>query len=191
MSKTLYLSLYNAVMLVLWSIFLLHTINVIMEQGTRTAHSSNTDHLLMLQSMAGLEIIHAVLGLVKSGVAQSALQWASRMFAIIVGMMRTDGGMQESKAFAIVAIAWSVADIIRYAFYLQPTWRVTRWLRYSAFLVLYPMGAAGEAFLVYRGRAGLESPWDMAVLAILCIVYPVGFGLLYTHMLKQRVRQLN
>ena len=61
---------------------------------------------------------------------------------------------RTNPAFASMIIAWSFSEIIRYSFYtfnllgLQPPqWLV--WIRYSAFYVLYPIGAGSEWFLTW------------------------------------------
>jgi very-long-chain (3R)-3-hydroxyacyl-CoA dehydratase len=50
-------------------------------------------------------------------------------------------------------LAWSVTEIIRYTFYFFSVIGVNipplTYLRYSTFLLLYPIGAASEAFLSF------------------------------------------
>jgi len=52
-----------------------------------------------------------------------------------------------------MVLAWSLAEIIRYTFYafnlagLNSSTLV--WIRYTAFYVLYPVGASSEASLIY------------------------------------------
>jgi hypothetical protein len=63
-----------------------------------------------------------------------------------------------------MVFAWSVAEVIRYSFY---TLSLTGfdvyplvWLRYTAFYILYPLGASSEASLIYLS---LPSPsmWNL------------------------------
>ena len=53
-----------------------------------------------------------------------------------------------------MVLAWSLADVIRYSYFMillagssMPGW--LKWLRYSLFFVLYPIGIGGEWFLMY------------------------------------------
>ena len=45
--------------------------------------------------------------------------------------------------FAALVVVWALSDVVRYPYYLLTTINVTNkpmeWLRYSAFIVLYPM----------------------------------------------------
>jgi len=106
----------------------------------------------------------------------------------------------QSWAFIAMATAWSLADIIRYLFYFsEAIWPssgkpgLLRKLRYSAFILLYPIGAASEVLLVEGARRMQVMkgvfPWNHAVLGILA-AYPFGFLYLYGHMLRQRAKQL-
>lgn len=49
-------------------------------------------------------------------------------------------------------LAWGITEVIRYAFYatkeLQCTLYVITWLRYTTFVVLYPMGVSSELAMV-------------------------------------------
>lgn len=47
-------------------------------------------------------------------------------------------------------IAWSLAEVIRFSYYLMKTNATLKWLRYTAFVVLYPFGIVGEIRLVER-----------------------------------------
>ena len=60
--------------------------------------------------------------------------------------------------------AWSLADVVRYSYFVillagssVPSW--LKWLRYSLFFVLYPVGIGGEWFLMYgAARAADATP---------------------------------
>jgi very-long-chain (3R)-3-hydroxyacyl-CoA dehydratase len=52
-----------------------------------------------------------------------------------------------------MVLAWSLTEVPRYAFYLlslngAPP-RALLYVRYTTFFLLYPLGAASEAFLIY------------------------------------------
>jgi very-long-chain (3R)-3-hydroxyacyl-CoA dehydratase len=50
-------------------------------------------------------------------------------------------------------LSWSITEVVRYAFYacnlLGKEPYLLFYLRYTTFYVLYPLGAASEAFLIY------------------------------------------
>lgn len=52
-----------------------------------------------------------------------------------------------------MVLAWSLAELIRYTFYAfnLAGWNsnMLLWTRYTAFYVLYPLGASSEASLIY------------------------------------------
>ncbi|KAH1272567.1 hypothetical protein LV164_006098 [Aspergillus fumigatus] len=58
----------------------------------------------------------------------------------------------SSPAYAALLLAWSAADVVRYAYFglLQAGIRVdfVKWLRYSLFIVLYPVGIGSEWWLM-------------------------------------------
>lgn len=46
------------------------------------------------------------------------------------------------------AIPWSLAEIIRFSYYLFKNISICKTLRYNAFMILYPVGILGELRLV-------------------------------------------
>jgi very-long-chain (3R)-3-hydroxyacyl-CoA dehydratase len=52
-----------------------------------------------------------------------------------------------------MVLAWSLTEVIRYAFYatslISQVPYALLYLRYTTFFVLYPLGAGSEAFLIY------------------------------------------
>ncbi|TYJ51364.1 hypothetical protein B9479_008065, partial [Cryptococcus floricola] len=65
----------------------------------------------------------------------------------------------DSPLFTTMLLAWSIAEVVRYSFYTlsllppasvpSPITSLLTWLRYTSFLVLYPLGAGSEAFLSF------------------------------------------
>lgn len=46
------------------------------------------------------------------------------------------------------AVPWSLAEIIRFSYYLFKDISICKTLRYNAFMILYPFGILGELRLV-------------------------------------------
>lgn len=76
--------------------------------------------------------------------------------------------------------AWGVTEVVRYGFFVftlsgySPG--ILSWLRYNTFLVLYPLGAGSEAWLVYLAtgpakKIRQEYAW---VLQLILFIYIPG-----------------
>ena len=82
--------------------------------------------------------------------------------------------------------AWSLADLIRFIYYffkeLNRDIYVFKWLRYSAFIVLYPVGIFHEFYSLYESKESFfnsklvqESPKQFlkyVYYGIICIIPP-------------------
>ena len=115
---------------------------------------------------------------------------------------------EEAKAargLPLLLLAWSVTEVIRYSYYALglfnscPTFLT--WLRYTLFIVLYPMGVTGELWcsISCLGRIGRERPLSVAmpnrwnvtfdsyvVMVLILLSYIPIFPQLYLHMFAQR-----
>ncbi|KAH9818686.1 protein-tyrosine phosphatase-like protein [Melampsora americana] len=107
--------------------------------------------LTIVQSTALLEILHVALGLVRSGFLTTAMQVASRL--VIVWAIIPLFPQAKSPIYSSMVLAWSLSEIIRYGTYasslLNYPIRPLLWLRYSAFYLLYPIGAGSEWGLMF------------------------------------------
>lgn len=145
---------------------------------------------LYVQSAALLEVLHVLLGFVRSPLGTTATQVASRLYLVWGIAPRFESvrlppsllSIPQSRAylrsvrraqaraspfFASMVLSWSVTEVIRYTFYAaslvgsEP--RLLIWLRYTTFYVLYPTGAGSEAF-VALATLPLKTPlneWDV------------------------------
>lgn len=162
--------------------------------SVRAAFSSTIGVLAWVQGLAIFEVLHAALGLVPSPVLTTAVQVASRLLVTLLLGVRLQAGAHWG--YLIMAAAWTLADVTRYIYYVMhlcrgvPMPRLLLWLRYSLYLVLYPLGTVGEMSLMRAASVALAgSPWQYAVLALLAI-YPLGFAYMYLHMGRQRSKYL-
>ena len=107
---------------------------------------------------------------------------------------------------------WSLAEIIRYGHYLYSNFsalpKALLWVRYSSFIVLYPVGVFSEMMtlkdaygkisqccprvLSYEMPNEFNISFDYLYFIWLVIVpsYIVGFPFLYSYMLEQRRKKL-
>ena len=106
----------------------------------------------LFQLASALEIVHAAIGLVGGSPINALMQWAGRsnvLFAIVHSVPE----VQASPAVGAMLLAWALSEVIRYPWYaattagLCPYWLT--WLRYTAFIPLYPVGVVGEMHAVY------------------------------------------
>ncbi|TFK22594.1 PTPLA-domain-containing protein [Coprinopsis marcescibilis] len=116
-----------------------------------TAYSRIGPQTTIIQSFAILEVLHVLLGWVRSPIATTTMQVSSRLF-LVWGITQMFPQTHSNPIFTSMVLAWSITEVIRYAFYaynlLGYTPSVLLWLRYSTFYVLYPIGASSEAFLM-------------------------------------------
>jgi len=110
-----------------------------------------SDTLTIVQSAALLEIVHAVMGLVRSPVKVTTMQVMSRIIALFA--VNNSPSAQVQFGAGLMILSWAFVEVPRYAFYMAAlvTGDATRktpyplfWLRYSLFAVLYPTGITGE-----------------------------------------------
>ena len=96
----------------------------------------------------------------------------------------------------MLTFAWSITEIVRYLYYalhtlaFEPSLLV--WLRYSTFVILYPLGTAGELITIYSSVAVLNQIRENAgfIMFLVMAIYPFGFYMLYTYMWRQRSKVL-
>ncbi|KAL3695815.1 hypothetical protein R1sor_009891 [Riccia sorocarpa] len=160
-----------------------------------------------LQLAAFLEVLHAAVGLVPSGVLTSFMQWGGRTHVLlaIIGKLPE---VQILPSVFITFFAWAVSEVIRYPQYALnsigacPKWLL--WLRYTAFIPLYPAGIYGEMNAMYNSLDSLKQKplytrlfgeilpfsYDKFVIGLL-FVYPALFLVLYFHLLRQRRSKLS
>jgi very-long-chain (3R)-3-hydroxyacyl-CoA dehydratase len=133
--------------------------------------------LARLQTVALLEVLHAALGWVRSGVLSNVIQISSRLFVIWMAAVYSNTG--HLWAYGMMATAWALSDFTRYAYYLTQltglSSPVLKWARYNFFLVLYPVGTLGEAILIFfamKKWENLNPPLSYLLLAVLAIYTP-------------------
>lgn len=211
-SKTkAYLALYNAAMLAEWGL-----VGATIARHFATGGAVSTlfpavrVRVRRLLFLSCLEIVHAALKLVRSPVATTATQCLVRLASFVGAMDLGSAAVAQSGFCAATMVAWTLSELIRYGFYLSglvartPGWLT--WLRYSAFIVLYPIGIAGEMGSFYKavpyvretGVGSIRMPnavnfafdYGNAILALLVCAYPPGGWSMFQYMLAQRRKVL-
>ncbi|KAH0484629.1 MAG: uncharacterized protein KVP18_000068 [Porospora cf. gigantea A] len=195
MASTSYLLSFNAIQAALWS-------TVLVQAGTSLTAAVGVEqffheHFFFLrwtQMLSLLDVLHSWLRISKSGPLVTALQTGSRL--AIVFLWGHCEAAHQTPAFYGCVLAWSLAEVIRSVYYIvslvagEPEWipRVLVWIRYSGFIVLYPVGVASELLCVRKVL--LTSSTLRWAYWCLLLVYLPGFPYLYGHMLSLRSRKL-
>uniref|UniRef100_A0A0N5BK88 Very-long-chain (3R)-3-hydroxyacyl-CoA dehydratase n=1 Tax=Strongyloides papillosus TaxID=174720 RepID=A0A0N5BK88_STREA len=204
-----YLFLYNGIQVLGWGSILLKSINWLGTSGTyEDLYKENVFALQVFQTAAILEIIHCAIGFVRSPVGTTLMQVYSRVF-VVWGILYAVKSSQVSIGVPMLIFAWSITEVIRYSFYALSLIKTVPyaliWMRYTFFIVLYPLGASGELFTMVAGLNEihdkkiftLEMPnslnfsfsyWWYVV--ILCLLYIPGFPKMYFYMFGQRKKVL-
>lgn len=207
-----YLIAYNAVCLALWSTITLRAFVLIPTLSALGKLEGLFDALFPLlkwtQTIALLEVVHAVVGLVRASPLTTAMQVASRILVVWVVLeifpqivlttnifgRPTAGSVTGPIAFAGILVAWGTTEVIRYGFFV---WKaaiservpgILTWLRYNTFFVLYPIGISSECLLMYLALAPAAKQGKRIdlLLKIVLGIYVPGSYILYTHMMRQR-----
>ena len=116
---------------------------------------------------------------------------------------------RESPAYVTMLSAWTLTEIVRYLFYalsvVDLKVGLVTWLRYTLFIVLYPVGAGSELVVLYAALPSIKSSSMLSLampnrfnatfslyyaLVIFGLMYLPFFPQLYGHMFSQRRKVL-
>ncbi|KAJ0096348.1 hypothetical protein Patl1_28320 [Pistacia atlantica] len=143
--RRLYLVVYNWTVFVGWQ--------TLKDSGHEHVYNAVEKPLQLAQTAAVLEILHGLIGLVRSPITATLPQIGSRLY-VTWGILWSFPQTQTHILVSSLVISWSITEIIRYSFFglkeaigFTPSWLL--WLRYSTFLLLYPTGITSEVGLIY------------------------------------------
>ncbi len=172
--------------------------------------------LIIAQGLAILEVVHAATGLVSSPVGSTAAQVASRLLVVVLLLVFISDEAQHLSyiGLLVVTVAWTITELVRYSFYFigllgrEPGWLL--WMRYTFFIVLYPLGVTGEWLIIlsplitygftatsYEGFWRFGTTFQMShtyysiFVGFLAISYIYYFPVLYRYMWRQRSKKLS
>jgi len=213
---TSYVVLYNVVQVFGWS-FILFRLGQFYADGnspdrlvTKPLYDYLRLPLLIFQTAALLEVVHAMVGLVRSPVMTTLMQVASRI-VLTWGIANAVPVAQNHYFLTSMVAAWGVTEVIRYSFYALNTLNgkapyFLTWLRYTLFYVLYPLGVASELGLIIVSLSWIKqadiysihmpNSWNFAFsyyyfLYVMIASYIPFFPQLFMHMVRQRSRSLS
>lgn len=132
-----YLISYNTISAFFWAAVLLRVVMILPLLGPENVAGGTSDFARWVQTGALLEIVHSLLGIVRSPIVTTVIQVSSRILLTwgVTWLFPRSGA--RHLAFSTMLISWSVTEIIRYSYYAStlkgsiPKWLT--WLRYSNF----------------------------------------------------------
>ncbi|XBH80692.1 hypothetical protein VPH35_106385 [Triticum aestivum] len=203
--RRLYLSVYNWAAFFGWAHVLCHATLALLVRKPEAIYTAIEQPLLVTRTAALMEIVHSLVGFVKSPVSATILQLIGRMFVTWDVLW----SFPETRPHILVTsliLAWSIAEVIRYPYYgMKETFGFSHfwllWLRYNMFLILYPIGMLSEVGLIYvtlpymkaSNKYCLQMPnkWNFSfnyhyAYVLLMGIYFPGFPHLFHYMLVRR-----
>ncbi|XP_004691335.2 PREDICTED: very-long-chain (3R)-3-hydroxyacyl-CoA dehydratase 1 [Condylura cristata] len=193
-----------------WLVLAIAMVRFYMEKGTHKGvykHIQKT--LKFFQTFALLEIVHCLTGIVPTSVLVTGVQVSSRIFMVWL-ITHSIKPIQNEESVVLFLVAWTVTEITRYSFYtfslLDHLPYFIKWARYNFFIILYPVGVAGELLTIYAALPYVKKTGMFSVrlpnkynvsfdyyyfLLITMASYIPLFPQLYFHMLRQRRKVLH
>eukprot|EP01127_Copromyxa_protea_P001410 TRINITY_DN11410_c0_g1_i1.p1 TRINITY_DN11410_c0_g1~~TRINITY_DN11410_c0_g1_i1.p1 ORF type:complete len:725 (-),score=176.21 TRINITY_DN11410_c0_g1_i1:99-2273(-) len=187
-----YLFLFNLASHVGWAYVFYLTVTSLLNGLTPAQFYDIVQYpLLIVQGMAGLEIVHSLLRLVRSPVGPTLMQVSSRLFLVLVTWMSPPS--QAHWSLYLMVFSWSLVEIPRYLFYAlnfvqSKVFFPVFWLRYTLFMVLYPTGITGELLQTWQYLWTVKNLVVFYVLFFVLVAYIPGGPFMYFHMVGQRKR---
>lgn len=205
----LYLALYNAVQAVGWAACLgVLAHGLINKQTPEQLYASAGPLTKLFQGVSLLETLHAAVGLVPSSPVMALMQWAGRsnvLFLVLDAIPQLQSGWWGVAMLG----AWSAAEVVRYPWYAAttlgacPGWLT--WLRYTAFIPLYPLGVTAEMAVLADALPTLRTKRMYSVampnaynftfeyhvfIMVVLALYPFLWWQLYSSLLRSRSKKL-
>lgn len=162
--------------------------------------------LKLVQTAAVMEILHSMIGFVKSPWFTTFMQVFSRVWTLWA-VMEVAPPTHQSIFLVMACLSWALVEVPRYLFYALNLFNAVPypifWLRYSLFAVLYPTGITGELGCMYVAGKYLQTSKQyvlftiggievslLTLIIIVALTYIPGSPKMYGHMVKTRKKQL-
>ncbi|KAJ1853215.1 hypothetical protein H4R99_002902 [Coemansia sp. RSA 1722] len=194
-----YLVAYNAASFIGWAYVLIQTVLYLVENGTNLDGLFDRvgKTLIYVQTGAALEVVHSLVGFVRSSPMTVVMQVYSRLLLVWGTLYVFDyPEIRASNALVLMIFAWSITECVRYSHYALSLLNIELYpllyLRYTLFYVLYPAGVTGELLEMWAAlpHAAAIRPAFKGFLVLNMVNYPPVLYKLYTHMIRQRRKVL-
>ncbi|PGH13647.1 hypothetical protein AJ79_03495 [Helicocarpus griseus UAMH5409] len=178
----LYLLTYNTTAALFWLHILLTTLSTLLSSSSSpnisSVYTSLEPWTRCAQTLAVAEILHAATGIIHSPIFTTFTQVFARSVQVWAINYAFPAVTASSRPYPAMLLAWATADVVRYCYFavMLAGWSipgVLKWLRYSLFIVLYPVGIGGEWWLMYKATT-VTSNWAVAGIFyfFLCLYVP-------------------
>ncbi|KAB8230042.1 putative membrane protein [Aspergillus alliaceus] len=190
--KTIYLLLYNSLSTILWLRILL---TVLTTQTPISTYSTVEPWTRYTQTLAIAEIIHSATGITRAPIFTTFTQVFGRCVQVWAVNYAFPEITTPSWAYPSMLLAWSAADTIRYLYFVVmlargPVPGPLKWLRYSVFFVLYPIGIGSEWWLMFNAARATSSCVVAGIFGFFLVLYGPGTPMMYKYMVNQRRKVL-
>ncbi|MEE6466806.1 hypothetical protein FKM82_007059 [Ascaphus truei] len=194
-----------------WLVLAIAMFRFYIQKGThKGVYKSIQKTLKFFQTFALLELVHCALGIVRTSVLVTGVQVSSRIFMVwfITNSIKQ---IQKKRRYSLFSESGtynrdhSIIPSTHFNLLHHLPVLHFKWARYNLFIVLYPVGVAGELLTIYAAlpyvrRTGMYSlrlpnkynvsfDYYYFLIIAMCFYIPL-FPQLYFHMLRQRRKVL-
>ena len=208
-AKKSYLFSYNLFMLLCYGLLFPQLIKSLSKPTSFNLISFVGSSYRVLIIFSSLEILHPILGLVRGNFVFPFIQIGFKSL-VYFAFVENSPFVQTYVSVRVLLITWTLAEMIRYPFYVLSVLNIQSypitWLRYTAWIVLYPIGIFTEAVVIYQnlphlqntGRYNYEMPNQLnvsfygpyAIFVYLYVGIWSGSYFMLSHMARQRRKVL-
>ncbi|KAK6045320.1 tyrosine phosphatase-like protein, PTPLA [Cooperia oncophora] len=203
---TVYIFLYNVTLFVIHLKIFLDLVNAV-----TSGNFVYNDHfpLFCIGTAAQLlDVIHGILGITTTGIVAGLIQVFGRLLMLFV--IEGNPSIHNQFSTPILLLAWVLIELFRYPYYALRAWDTEvyalTWLRYTAWVPLYPLGLTMEWFSLLTsighyyesGKYSLQVPYldvtlnfGIVVAVLTFAVMPFVSKTLLGHMTRQRRNKMS
>jgi len=163
-----------------------------------------------LHLMQILEILHPLMGYTSGSPIMPSIQLSGRVFLIFF-MIDSEPKIQANVWVLYLFFVYTLVEMIRYPYYMLHVFGVNigflTWVRYTAWVLLYPLGFISEGVILFNNivyleesrRFSIDLPNDLNFsfhmptiirLYLLVGLFPALYYMM-SHMYRQRIKVFN
>ncbi|EGV65007.1 PTPLA-domain-containing protein [Yamadazyma tenuis] len=189
---------YNSISTSLWTIVLFNSVFLGIALGQPLVFEKTNKINTLIQTVALVEVVNAATGIVRASLFTTGMQVYSRLLVVWgIWQFLPESPANDHWSYISVTIAWALSEIVKYSYHASSLMgNVPYWLafiRYTAFIVLYPVGVGSEMLIMYLSldvARAVAGDLMYYFLIINLAFYIPALVHLYTHLLRQRKKVL-
>ncbi|CAG0889404.1 unnamed protein product [Cyprideis torosa] len=116
--------------------------------------------------LSWLEVMHPLFGYTKGSAVHPFVQCLGRT-VVTFAMIDAEPRMHEKPVVCYLFVVWSAIELVRYPYYLlsvcESSLYVVTWLRYSCWIILFPLGFLFEGIVMLRNIPYFEETGKFSV----------------------------